>query len=127
VPEGTVTTLAVTFFAALGSFTYGYNSAIMGSVTELPSFFFHLGIAYASANGSLITGAINDVNCSGGAIGCWTITYLADYLAYEIQIICIISITSAALQADSVHIVMLLVAQFMGVSIGWINSIVSTC
>jgi hypothetical protein len=79
VPEGTVTTFAVTFFVALGSFTYGYNSAIMGSVIGLPSFFSHLGIAYASANGSPITGAINDVNCSGGAIGCWIITHLADY------------------------------------------------
>lgn len=80
-PEGTGTTFAVTFFAPLGSFTYGYNSAIMDSVIGLPSFFSHLGIAYASANGSPITGAINVVNCSGGAIGCWTISYLADYFS----------------------------------------------
>jgi hypothetical protein len=48
-------------------------------------------------------------------------------LADEVQIICVISIIAAALQTDSVHISMLLVAQFMSVSIGWINSIVSTC
>jgi hypothetical protein len=48
-------------------------------------------------------------------------------LADAIQISCVISIILAALQTDLVHIAMLLVAQFMSVSIGWINSIVSTC
>jgi MFS family permease len=120
---------AVTFFAALGSFTYGYNSAIMGSVIGLPSFFPYFGIIYASSRGSSITGAINGVYYSGGAIGCWTIAYLADYLGRRrtIQIICVVCIISAALQAGSVHIAMLLVGRVMnGVSIGWINSIVPT-
>lgn len=80
-PEGTATTFAVTFFAPLGFFTYGYNSAIIGSVIVLPCFFSHLGIADVSANGSPITRAINDVGCSGGAIGYWTITYLAGYFS----------------------------------------------
>jgi MFS family permease len=120
---------AVTFFAALGSFTYGYNSAIMGSVIGLPAFFPYFNIVYSSSKGSSITGAINGVYYGGGAIGCWTIAYLADYFGRRrcIQIICVICIISAALQAGSVHIAMLLVARAVnGISIGWINSIVPT-
>jgi MFS family permease len=121
---------AVTFFAALGSFTYGYNVAIMGSVIGLPAFFGYFNIDYASSEGSSITGAINGVFYGGGAIGCWTMSYLADYFGQQrcLQIICVVLITSAALQAGSVHIVMLLVARFLnGISIGWINSITPTC
>ncbi|KAE8445891.1 hypothetical protein EG329_012670 [Mollisiaceae sp. DMI_Dod_QoI] len=120
---------AVTFFAALGSFTYGYNSAIMGSVIGLPSFFPYFGIVESSSKGSSITGAINGVYYGGGAIGCWTIAYLADYFGRRrcIQIICVGCIISAALQAGSVHIAMLLVARLLnGFCIGLINSIVPT-
>jgi hypothetical protein len=121
---------AVTFFAALGSFTYGYNAAIMGSVIGLPAFFKYYNIDYASSEGSSITGAINGVFYGGGAIGCWTMSYLADYFGRRrcLQIICVVLIISAALQAGSVHIAMLLVARFSnGISIGWINSITPTC
>jgi MFS family permease len=100
-----------------------------GSVIGLPSFFPCFGIIYASSRGSSITGAINGVYYSGGAIGCWTISYLADYLGRRrtIQIISVVCMVSAALQAGSVHIAMLLVGRVMnGVSIAWINSIVPT-
>ncbi|RFU25166.1 hypothetical protein B7463_g11170, partial [Scytalidium lignicola] len=120
---------AVTFFAALGSFTYGYNSAIMGSVIGLPAFFPYFNIIESSSKGSSIIGAINGVYYGGGALGCWTIAYLADYFGRRrcIQIICVVCIISAALQAGSVHIAMLLVARLVnGISIGWINSIVPT-
>lgn len=35
----------VVFFAALGSFTYGFNSAIVGTVFGLPSFFDYFDIS----------------------------------------------------------------------------------
>jgi MFS family permease len=83
---------AVTFFSALGSFTYGYNAAIMGSVIGLPAFFKYYNIDYASSEGSSITGAINGVFYGGGAIGCWTMPYLADYFGQRrcLQIICVV-------------------------------------
>lgn len=119
----------VTFFAALGSFTYGYNSAIMGSVIGLPAFFPYFDIVASSSKGSSIIGAINGVYYGGGALGCWTISYLADYFGRRrcIQIICVGCIISAALQAGSVHIAMLLVARLLnGFCIGLINSVVPT-
>jgi MFS family permease len=120
---------AVTFFAALGSFTYGYNSAIMGSVIGLPAFFSYFSIVESSSKGSSVTGAINGVYYGGGALGCWTMSYLADYFGRRrsVQIICVVCIISAALQAGSIHIAMLLVSRLLnGISIGWINSITPT-
>ena len=44
--------LIVTF----GSLTYGYNSAIIGAVIGLPSFFEYFNIDIKSSGGSRITG-----------------------------------------------------------------------
>jgi hypothetical protein len=52
----------IVFFAALGSFTYGYNSAIIGSVLGLPSFFSYFNIDLTGPNasyGNRITGGIS--------------------------------------------------------------------
>lgn len=49
----------IVFFVALGSFTYGYNSAIIGSVYGLPSFFEYFNIELTGPNsdyGTQITG-----------------------------------------------------------------------
>lgn len=40
----------VVFFAALGSFTYGFNSAIVGTVFGLPSFFNYFNISLTGPN-----------------------------------------------------------------------------
>ena len=42
----------IVFFVALGSFTYGYNSAIMGSVIGLPSFFNYFNLSLTGPNAS---------------------------------------------------------------------------
>jgi MFS family permease len=76
-----------------------------------------------------VTGAINGVYYGGGALGCWSMSYLADYFGRRrsVQIICVVCIISAALQAGSIHIAMLLVSRLLnGISIGWINSITPT-
>lgn len=40
----------IVFFVALGSFTYGYNSAIMGSAIGLPSFFEYFKLSLTGPN-----------------------------------------------------------------------------
>jgi hypothetical protein len=40
----------VVFFSALGSFTYGYNSSIIGAVFGLPSFFAYFDISLTGPN-----------------------------------------------------------------------------
>lgn len=46
----------VVFFVTFGSLTYGYNSAIIGAVIGLPSFFEYFNIDIKSSEGSRITG-----------------------------------------------------------------------
>lgn len=46
----------VVFFVTFGSLTYGYNSAIIGAVIGLPSFFEYFHIDIKSNQGSRITG-----------------------------------------------------------------------
>lgn len=46
----------VVFFVTFGSLTYGYNSAIIGAVIGLPSFFEYFNIDIKSDAGSRITG-----------------------------------------------------------------------
>lgn len=117
----------IAFFVALGSFTYGYNSSVTASVIGLPSFFKYFDIDPTTSKGSSQVGAINGVFSGGGALGCWTLAWLADYLGRTaaIQIICGICIVSAALQAGSVHIAMFLVSRLLnGFGIGMINCVV---
>ena len=40
----------VVFFSALGSFTYGYNSSIIGSVFGLPAFWDYFDISLTGPN-----------------------------------------------------------------------------
>ncbi len=94
----------VAFFVALGSFTYGFNSAIIGSVIGLPSFYAYFDFEATSSYGGSIIGASNGLYTGGGAIGCWTVNWLSDKLGRRmaIQIIVLICIVSAALQTGSV-------------------------
>ncbi|EPE08408.1 general substrate transporter [Ophiostoma piceae UAMH 11346] len=109
--------VGIVFFVALGSFTYGFNSSIMGTVFGLSSFFDYFNLPQAgSGTGytSSIEGATNGLYSAGGIFGCLLISRLADAFGRKraVQLICIICILSAILQAASVHIVMLLVGRF---------------
>ena len=56
---GTGYNFLIVFFVALGSFTYGFNAAIIGSVYGLPSFFKYFNIELTGPNasyGTQITG-----------------------------------------------------------------------
>ncbi|KAL6405890.1 Major facilitator superfamily domain, general substrate transporter [Ilyonectria robusta] len=47
--------LAVVLFVALGSYTYGFNSSIIASVTGLPSFYAFFGLTKSGPNASWST------------------------------------------------------------------------
>lgn len=119
----------VVFLVTFGSLTYGYNSAIIGSVIGLPSFFAYFQISLTGANaaeGSRITGATNGLFAGGGLIGCFFITWLADAVGRKrsIQVTATLCVIAGAIQAGSVHIAMFLVGRFlMGVGVGMVNVI----
>jgi MFS family permease len=118
----------IAFFVGLGSFTYGFDSAIVGSVIGLPSFYLYFSFEYTSSYGSSIIGANNGVYAGGSTIGCWIVNWFSDRLGRRlvIQIIAAICILSAALQTGSVHIAMFLVGRFLnGVGVAMINCTVS--
>ncbi|KAF2792178.1 general substrate transporter [Melanomma pulvis-pyrius CBS 109.77] len=118
------------FFVALGSFTYGFNSSIMGTVFGLPSFYSYFNldttgpkVRYAND----IIGATQGLYSGGGIFGCCLIAWLADKLGRKraVQLVCTICVVSAILQAAAVHIGMLLVGRFFnGLGAGMMNVVV---
>ncbi|KAK5333045.1 hypothetical protein LTR98_010865 [Exophiala xenobiotica] len=120
---------AIAFFVALGSFTYGFNSAIIGSVIGEPSFYSYFKFEATSAYGGRILGASNGTYAGAGVIGCWTVFWLLDTLGRKraVQIIALVCIISAALQAGAVHIAMFLVGRCLnGLGVGFINTAIPT-
>ncbi|RSL53879.1 hypothetical protein CEP53_007612 [Fusarium sp. AF-6] len=117
----------IIFFVALGSFTYGFNSAISGSVLGLSSFlsYFDLVTSGPGANKSnQIIGANNSLFAGGGVIGCILVPWLLDRCGRRlaIQITCAVCLVSAILQAASVHVGMILVGRFInGIGVGMID------
>ncbi|KAL6252904.1 hypothetical protein RBB50_000623 [Rhinocladiella similis] len=120
---------AIAFFVALGSFTYGFNSAIIGSVIGLPSFYAYFDFVATSSYGGSILGASNGLYAGAGCIGCWTVFWLLDRLGRKraVQVICIVCIVSSAIQAGSVHIGMFLAGRFLnGLGVGFVNTAIPT-
>ncbi|OAG40005.1 hypothetical protein AYO21_05686 [Fonsecaea monophora] len=120
---------AVAFYVALGSFTYGFNSAIIGSVIGMPSFYAYFDFVATSSYGGSIIGACNGLYAGAGVLGCWAVFWFADKFGRKvaIQVIAAICIVSAAIQAGSVHIAMFLVGRFLnGFGVGMINCAIPT-
>jgi MFS family permease len=120
---------AVAFFVALGSFTYGFNSAIIGSVIGQPSFYAYFDFVASSSYGASIIGASNGLYAGAGVIGSLTVFWFLDVLGRKraIQIVAVFCVISAAIQAGSVHIAMFLVGRFLnGLAVAWINCSVPT-
>ncbi|OQV02334.1 hypothetical protein CLAIMM_07550 [Cladophialophora immunda] len=120
---------AVAFYVALGSFTYGFNSAIIGSVIGMPSFYSYFDFVATSSYGGSIIGACNGLYAGAGVLGCWAVFWFADKFGRKIaiQIIAAICIVSAAIQAGSVHIAMFLVGRMLnGFGVGMINCAIPT-
>lgn len=115
---------AVAFFVALGSFTYGFNSAIIGAVIGQPSFYEYFKFEASSSFGGSFIGACNGLYAGAGVIGSLTVFWFLNVLGRKraIQVISICCVISAAIQAGSVHIAMFLVGRFLnGLAVGWIN------
>ncbi|KAK3717672.1 hypothetical protein LTR37_005739 [Vermiconidia calcicola] len=111
----------VVFFAALGSFTYGYNSSIIGAVFGLPNFFQYFAIDLETAEGNQIIGAANGLFAGGGLLGALIISPSLNRLGRRltIQIVCAICVISSAIQGGSVHIGMFLAGRFLsGLGVG---------
>ncbi|KAF5556450.1 sugar transporter [Fusarium phyllophilum] len=121
---------ALVFFVALGSFTYGFNASIMGTVFGLAPFFsyFNLDLTCPGADyANSMIGATNGLFSAGGIIGCLLMTKLADKFGRKrtIQAICVVCVVSAIFQAAAVHIAMLLVGRFLnGLGSGMTNVII---
>ncbi|KAK4942012.1 hypothetical protein LTR10_018193 [Elasticomyces elasticus] len=120
---------AIAFFVALGSFTYGFNSAIIGSVIGEPSFYSYFKFEATSTYGGRILGASNGCYAGAGVVGCWTVFWLLDKLGRKraVQVIALVCIISAALQTGAVHIAMFLVGRCLnGLGVGFINTAIPT-
>lgn len=119
----------IVFLVTFGSLTYGYNSAIIGAVLGLNSFFEYFGIDLYGPNAaesSRITGATNGVFAAGGLLGCIVMTWMGDAFGRKvaIQVTSVLCVIAGIIQAASVHIAMFLVGRFlMGVGVGMVNVI----
>ncbi|KAH8595049.1 general substrate transporter [Bisporella sp. PMI_857] len=117
----------VVFTVALGSFTYGFNSSIIGSVFGLPGFFEYFDLTLGGKKSTPIIGAANGLFAGGGMIGCIAVAWMADRAGRvrAIQALCLLGIVSAIIQAASIHIAMFLVGRFLsGATAGMANAIV---
>ncbi|KAM0713409.1 hypothetical protein Q7P37_010371 [Cladosporium fusiforme] len=114
----------IIFFVALGSFTYGFNSAISGSVLGLASFLDYFRLNSDKGTAASLIGAINGLFAAGGVIGCLTIPSILDAFGRRnaIRLAALVCVVSAILQAASVHIAMLLVGRFFnGIAVGMVD------
>jgi hypothetical protein len=57
----------VVFFAALGSFTYGYNSSIIGSVFGLPAFWKYFDLSLMGPNAQRGNDMIGGKSCGSSS------------------------------------------------------------
>ncbi|KAK5167528.1 uncharacterized protein LTR77_007227 [Saxophila tyrrhenica] len=114
----------VVFFAALGSFTYGFSSSIIGAVFGLPSFFAYFDLSLegeGAKHGNDIIGAANGLFAGGGMIGALIISPSLNKFGRKltIQAICVICVVASAIQGGSVHIGMFLAGRFLsGLGVG---------
>lgn len=126
------------FFVSLGSFLYGFNSSIMGTVFGLPYFYSYFNldttgprasftnnilggkdnVLPSTVNGliELSVSACNGLYSAGGIFGCICLPWLANSLGRKvtIQITCAVCVVAATLQCAAVQIAMLLVGRFFG-------------
>ncbi|KAK3713670.1 hypothetical protein LTR37_008364 [Vermiconidia calcicola] len=117
----------IIFIVALGSFTYGFNNAITGSVFGLPGIFTYFDLTLDESGSNSILGAANGVFFAGRMLGCLTVAGCADKLGRvrSLQIVCLLCLLGGILQAASVHIAMLIIACLItGLGSGMVNSVV---
>ncbi|KAL3420023.1 hypothetical protein PVAG01_08522 [Phlyctema vagabunda] len=116
----------VVFLSALGSFSYGFSLAVIGSVLGLNSFLEYFDLVN-SANAQSILGATSALFAAGCAFGALLEIVLADKLGRvrTLQVTCALAVISSAIQGGSVHVAMFLIGRFLnGVGVGALLTLV---
>lgn len=119
--------LVVAFVAVTGSFTFGFCNSSVGSIIGFPSFIQYFDLQPSASHTNSILGAMSGLFAGGSAIGALLLPWLADRFGRvrSLQLIALICIISAAIQAGAVHIAMFLVGRFFsGIGTGLIVTLV---
>ncbi|KAK5311128.1 hypothetical protein LTR93_011820 [Exophiala xenobiotica] len=106
-PANTFNFVAV-FTVALGGFTYGFASTMIGSVLGLPAFWAHFGLTIDGS--TAVVGATSGVFYGGAAIGGGLSSFLSNWLGRKRTLIltCALGVLGGLLQAAAVDIGMFL-------------------
>ncbi|KXJ88653.1 general substrate transporter [Microdochium bolleyi] len=118
--------ILVIFVAALGSFSYGFSLAVIGSVLGVPSFLSYFGLV-SGANAESLLGATSALFAAGCAFGALFESQAADRYGRirTLQACCAIAAISSAIQGGSVHVAMFLVGRFFnGIGVGALLALV---
>jgi MFS family permease len=112
------TSLQITVFVSLGSFTYGYCSAIISTTLGQPQFYEYLHLATYGpglSHTNALTGAMNGLFQGGGLFGSLAVGPIADKFSRRgsIAIAAGICLIGGALQTGTVNVAMFLVARFI--------------
>ncbi|KAH7386664.1 general substrate transporter [Phaeosphaeria sp. MPI-PUGE-AT-0046c] len=116
----------IIFLAALGSFSYGFSLAVIGSVLGVPAFlkYFHLE---SGGNAESLLGATSALFAAGCALGALFESWTADRFGRvrTLQMLCALSVISSAIQGGAAHVAMFLIGRFLnGVGVGALLALV---
>ena len=105
------------FFMGLGSMSYGYPAAIIGTTLGQPSFLTYMGLETAS-NASQLIGAITALFYAGGVVGAFCNGWMSNRFGRRASVLggALMVLFSGALLTGSVNIVMFIVFRFFN---GW--------
>ena len=103
----------IIMFMTLGSFTFGYASAVIGTTLGQPSFDKHMGLDTATNTQSLIS-AMVCLFFGGGVFGAFIQGWISNKWGrkWSIAVGCVVIIISAALLTSSVNPAMFITMRF---------------
>jgi MFS family permease len=101
----------------LGSMSYGYPAAIIGTTLGQPSFLTYMGLDTAS-NASQLTGAISALFYAGGVVGSFCCGWMSNRFGRRASVLggALMVLISGGLLTGSVNISMFIVFRFFN---GW--------
>lgn len=115
--RGNISEVLVVCLASLGSVTFGYSAAVIGTSLGQPSFLQHMGLD-TSSNASSLIGAMNALFFVGGIFGSFFQGWMANAHGRRMSIVagCTIVVVSGALLTASVNPAMFIVFRLFN---GW--------
>ncbi|OAL05321.1 general substrate transporter [Phaeosphaeriaceae sp. SRC1lsM3a] len=116
----------IIFLAALGSLSYGFSLAVIGSVLGIPAFLKYFSLESGERAESIL-GATSALFAAGCALGALFESWTADRFGRvrTLQILCALAVISSAIQGGAAHIAMFLVGRFLnGVGVGALLALV---